>query len=115
MKIFIGIKKLLRTFGILKFKHSNAKIEKAINIFQNIVCFCVIPFLFLSPLWFHVFRAKTFYEKSFSFILSFSIFLLTIAYHILKWKREQIFELFTELESKILERNFNKNEKIILA
>lgn len=105
MEIFIEIKRLLRILGILKFKHSNAEIGKIINILQNIVCFFGYPFLVLSPLWFHVFVAKTFYEKSFSFTISFSIFLLTISHYILKWKRDKILQLFTQFESKILERN----------
>lgn len=102
------IKKLLRSLGFLRFEHSNAKIEKTIDICKKIFWFCCSPFLFLPSLWFFLFRADTFHEKSFSIIVSVMFFFLTIAYYILTWKRKQIFELFTQFESKISKRNANK-------
>lgn len=111
MEIFIGIKKLLRILGFLKFKHPNSKIEKAINILENIVYFCCAPFFFLSPLSFLFFRAETFYEKTFAFCITIVLFFLTIAYNILIWKRKQILELFDEFESKIIKRNMLKKNK----
>lgn len=112
MEIFIRIKKLLRILGLLKLKHRNAKIEKAINIFQKIIWFTGSIFCVLSPLWFFFFEAKTFNEKSFSFVDSIFASFSMLSYYM--WSREQILELFTQFESKILERNV-KNENYIFS
>lgn len=104
METFIGIRNFLRIPGFLKFEHPNAKIKKAINICQKIVLFCGSPLFILSPLWFFFFRAETFYEKAFSFGFSISIFFVIINYGILTWRREQILDLLTQFESKIIER-----------
>lgn len=109
MEIFIGIKKLLRILGFLKFEHSNSRIEKAIYIFQKFFLFCCSPFLFLPPLWFLFFRAETFFEKTYTSLISVLVFLATIMYYILSWKREQMLELFAQLESKVLERNTSED------
>lgn len=111
MRIFTGIKKYLRILGFLKYEHPNAKIEKAISIFQKIVLFCGSPLFISSPIRFFLFRAETFFDKTYSisiFILAFA----TIAeYWILIWKREQLLELFTQFESKISERNIEQKAK----
>lgn len=109
MEIFIGIKKLLRILGLLKFEHPNPRIEKAIYIFQKFFLFCCSPFLFLPPLWFLFFRAETFFEKTYSALISVLVFFLTIMYYILIWKREQMLELLTQLKSKVYERNTNED------
>lgn len=107
MEIFIRIKKLLRILGLLKLKHPNAKIEKAISVFQKTIWFTGSILCVSSPLWFLFFEAKTFNEKSFSFVDSIFVFFSMLSHYM--WNREQILELFTQFESKILERNV-KNE-----
>lgn len=105
MEIFIGIKRLLRILGLLKFEHSNAKIEKVVNIFHKTVLICGCFLFMLSPLWFFIFRAETFFEKTFSFASLIAVLALVTIHSILMWKREQIFMLFAEFEFEIFKRN----------
>lgn len=111
MEIFIGIKKMLRIVGLLKFEHPNAKIEKMVNIFQSFIRFVVTPSFFLSILWFFYFRADTFFEKLFALVHFITFSSMIAEYCILLWKREQILELLTQFESKIRERNFKYKKK----
>lgn len=114
MVIFIRIKTLLCIIGFLKFKHQDAKIEKILNITHDIVIFCCSTCFFLSPLWFSLFHAETFYEISYSFDIFICVLSMEIAYGLLLWKREQILELFAHFEQKILERNVNDNCNYII-
>lgn len=107
MEIFVGIKRLFRIFGIMNIEHQNRKIELTINIFQRFVCFFVSTCFILSSMWFFFYRAKTFYEKSFSFTISITTFGIILMYSLLIWKQNQILKSFTQFESTIFERKYH--------
>lgn len=105
MEIFIGITRLLRILGIIKFEHRNSTIEWMISIIQYIIFFCCAPFFFLSPLYFFLYRAETFYEKTFAFCIVNVLFCKAVAYNIMVWRRKQILELHNQFWLTIRERN----------
>lgn len=111
IKIFIGVKRILRLLGYLKFdNHPN---KNAMNIFQNIFCVFALNVFTCASIWFFLFQPETFAERTENVFVIDYMFSVFIAYCIMIVQRNEILDLISQLELQIRKRKIIKKNKIV--
>lgn len=104
MEIFIGIKDDLRRMGLLAYDHPY---KKSITIFQYFFIYSSLFIHFLTPLWFSLFKAQTFYQRAESIFPFVAGFFATLMYSDLLWLGNRFSELIVEFEFIIKNRKLH--------